>query len=314
MNRYLKEYLSFTKKERTGIIVLLALIFATIAFPYFLPAPPLQADKAALQKLRRQMAQPEAKKDSGDNRPRYSRHYDRTEESPEEQAVLFEFDPNTLPVEGWRKLGVRERTAITIQHYLAKGGRFRRPEDLRKIYGLRKEDADRLVPYVRIQAPEVLVQPRPTGFAADDPAAGKYKRKSFDKPAPIDINTADTAAFIALRGIGSKLARRIVHFREKLGGFHAVEQVGETYGLPDSTFQQLRELLQCPSPTIRTININTADVYLLQQHPYIRRPVANAIVQYREQHGAYESVDQLLQINIVTPEMLGKIRPYLAVQ
>ena len=65
---------------------------------------------------------------------------------------------------------------------------------------------------------------------------------------------------------------------------------------------------------MRTISINAADVNTLQQHPYIRWPLANAIVQYRQQHGAYGSVDQLLQINIVTPEILEKIRPYLTVQ
>ena len=316
MNNFVKEYLSFTRKERTGVMVLLALIAATIAFPYFLPAPPvqLQPDKAAPEEDRRQMARAEVPKDSRNKRPAHARYEDQIEESLEEQAVLFEFDPNTLPVSGWRKLGVRERTANTIQHYLAKGGRFRKPEDLRKIYGLKEEEADRLVPYVRIQAPEVPVKSRPRAFTADSPAVAGYQKKSFDGRALVDINTADTAAFIALRGIGSKLARRIVHFREKLGGFHAVEQVGETYGLPDSTFQQLRELLQCPSPLLRTININTADVYLLQQHPYIRRPVANAIVQYREQHGVYGSVDQLLLINIITPEMLVKIRPYLAIE
>ena len=60
----------------------------------------------------------------------------------------------------------------------------------------------------------------------------------------IDVNTADTSAFISLPGIGSKLAARIVTFREKLGGFYSVEQIGETYGLPDSTFQKIKQWLK----------------------------------------------------------------------
>lgn len=196
---------------------------------------------------------------------------------------------------------------------MSKGGRFRRPEDLFKIYGLKKEEADRQAPYVRIQAEDPGMKRLPVSYMAD---SGKrtYKREGPGKPAIIDINTADTGAFIALRGIGSKLAQRIVHFREKLGGFHSVEQVGETYGLPDSTFQQIRGLLQCGSTAIRTLNINSADAATLRQHPYIRWPLANAIVQYREQHGAYQSVDQLLQINIISAEILEKLRPYLAIQ
>lgn len=313
MNNYLKEYFSFTKKERTGIIVLLVLILVTVAIPYFMSPPSLQTDRAAFEKLRQQIAQLETVQDTGYSESHRAYYHNRVEESHGEQAVLFEFDPNTLSVEGWKDLGVRERTANTIQHYLSKGGQFRRPEDLYKIYGLKKEEAARLVPYVRIQAVEPAIKSSTAGFVTDS-AAWKHKKGSFARPAVIDINMADTVALIALRGIGSKLAQRIIHFREKLGGFNAVEQVGETYGLPDSTFQQIREFLRCPSPTVRTININTTDVNTLRQHPYIRWPLANAIVQYREQHGAYGSVEQLLQINIVTPEILGKIRPYLAVQ
>lgn len=313
MKSYLQEYFSFTKKERTGIIVLLVLIGITVAAPYFLPVPSAQPDRAAFEKLQQQLAQLETARDSGYREAPYTPDHDLMAESREAQVAVFPFDPNTLPAAGWIKLGIRERTAHTIQHYLAKGGRFRRPEDLYKIYGLRKADADRLLPYVQMPATEPVREPQAAGPAIDI-TTHSNRQERFKKPAVIDINTADTTAFIALRGIGSKLAQRIVHFREKLGGFYAVEQVGETYGLPDSTFQQIRELLQCSAPVLQTLNINTADVNILQQHPYIRRPLANAIVQYRQQHGNYASVDQLLGINIVTPTLLEKIRPYLAIQ
>ncbi|WP_315820453.1 helix-hairpin-helix domain-containing protein [Paraflavitalea speifideaquila] len=175
---------------------------------------------------------------------------------------------------------------------------------------MKKADADRLLPYVRIAGPALKHFPARLSV---DSGTRKYRR-AFAKPAILDINIADTAAFIALWGIGSKLAQRIINFREKLGGFHTIEQVGETYGLSDSTFQQIRAFLDCPSPKLRIININTIDPSLLAKHPYIRWPLANAIIQYRDQHGAFSTVDQLLQLQLVTPEILGKIRPYLAVQ
>ncbi|AXY77428.1 helix-hairpin-helix domain-containing protein [Paraflavitalea soli] len=311
MKNNFREYFNFTKKERTGIIVLLVLILATIIIPYLLPAPAVQTDKAAFEKLRQRVAALETGEPDGENDQ--PGNDVRIAETPAKQTTFYVFDPNTLPVEGWIKMGIRERTAQTIQHYLAKGGRFRQPGDLYKVYGLKKEEAERLVPYVRIKEAAPVVERAPAIYAADS-AARRYKREVYAKPAVIDINMADTTAFIALRGIGSKLARRIVHFREKLGGFYAVAQVGETYGLPDSTFQQIRQYLQCSSPAVRTLNINSADIDMLRQHPYIRWALANGIVQYRAQHGAYQSVDQLLQINIVSAEILEKIRPYLAVE
>jgi competence ComEA-like helix-hairpin-helix protein len=64
---------------------------------------------------------------------------------------------------------------------------------------------------------------------------------------------------------------------------------------------------------LKQININTADANMLKQHPYIRWNLANLIVKYREQHGEFKSVDDLLQLATVEPELLGKIKPYLSV-
>lgn len=123
MKNNLKEYFNFTKKERTGIIVLLVLIFATIAIPYFLPVPAIQTDKAAFEKLRQQVAQLTLK-DSGGGETYRSGYYTRPEEQQAMKVALFEFDPNTLPVEGWKRLGIREKTAHTIQHYCRREAGF----------------------------------------------------------------------------------------------------------------------------------------------------------------------------------------------
>jgi competence ComEA-like helix-hairpin-helix protein len=145
-------------------------------------------------------------------------------------------------------------------------------------------------------------------------APGKLPVKSVKAPPPIiDINQADTAAFISLPGIGSKLANRIVNFRQKLGGFYSVQQVGETFGLPDSTFQLIQPRLQCGPAVLQKLNINTADANTLKQHPYIRWNIANAIVQYRQQHGLFHAVEDLQQIVLITPELYNKIAGYLTV-
>jgi competence ComEA-like helix-hairpin-helix protein len=116
---------------------------------------------------------------------------------------------------------------------------------------------------------------------------------------------------IALPGIGSKLANRIVTFRDKLGGFHSVEQVKEVYGIPDSTFKKIKLYLKCEGLGIKRININTADLETLKSHPYIKWNIANAIVSYRQQHGNYASSNDLLRIEIITAEVLQKLAPYL---
>jgi len=130
---------------------------------------------------------------------------------------------------------------------------------------------------------------------------------------PIDVNDADTSIFMALRGIGSKLANRIISFREKLGGFYSIDQISEIYNLPDSTFQKIKPFLRTGTQPVKKININSADAATLRTHPYIRWNLANAIVQYRSQHGEYKSLDELKQIAIITPEIFFRISNYLMI-
>jgi competence protein ComEA len=131
-------------------------------------------------------------------------------------------------------------------------------------------------------------------------------------PKNIDINKADTTVFIALPGIGSKLASRIVNYREKLHGFHSVEQVAETFGLADSTFQKIKPWLVVTEITIEKININTATVEDLKI-PYINYNLANAIYQFRMQHGQYSNLDQLKKIMLIDETLFNKITPYLTI-
>jgi competence protein ComEA len=304
-----KDYFSFTKKERTGIYVLLALIAVCITIPRFFKTATFSEEvRVAVMQIKK--APPEQVSKYKDRRSSYNYkesaynnvYYGPVREEPV-KATLFPFDPNTLDAAGWKKLGINDRTVRTIQHYLAKGGQFRNAADLQKMYSLKKEDFNRLMPYVRIATPAPLYTP------------GKPPVKYLKAPPTIiEINQADTAAFISLPGIGSKLASRIVNFREKLGGFHSVQQVGETFGLPDSTFQLIQPRLQCRAVVIQKININTADVSTLKQHPYIRWNIANAIVQYRQQHGLFRSPEELQQIVLITPDLYQKLVAYVTVE
>jgi len=297
-----KDYFAFTKKERTGIYVLLALIAICITIPQFFKSATF-SEEVRVEVMQLQKALPEQVFKQKERRPAYNDIYYAPEKEEPVKATLFTFDPNTLDAAGWKKLGINERTTRTIQHYLSKGGQFRNASDLQKMYSLKKEDFDRLMPYIRIATPPPLYSP--------GKAPAKYVKAP---PAIIDINQADTAAFIALPGIGSKLARRIVNFREKLGGFYSVQQVAETFGLPDSTFQLIQPRLQCGAVVLQKLNINTADANTLKQHPYIRWNIANAIVQYRQQHGLFRKPEELQQIVLITPELYQKLAAYISVE
>ncbi len=312
-NRVVKNYFTFSKKERNALMVMLLLGVAAYLVSRFYPVNQpvvkpgaFQQDLATL-KISIDSSHPSRSytyhKNNEDENEDYDRSY-RFEKKSNEKAELFPFDPNTLDATGWQRLGLKDRTITIIQNFLAKGYRFKKPEDLQKIYGLKPDEAERMIPFVQIAA---------TTTETNLPAKTNpnlFPVKEY-KPTILNINTADTTAFIALPGIGSKLASRIILYRGKLGGFISVNQVGETYGLPDSTFQKIKNRFQCESFAPQQISINTADAEKLKSHPYIRWSIANAIVNYRTQHGNFKSVDDLKNIALITDEIFQKMKPYV---
>jgi competence ComEA-like helix-hairpin-helix protein len=98
-----------------------------------------------------------------------------------------------------------------------------------------------------------------------------------------------------------------------LGGFYDVNQVAETFGLPDSTFQKIKSRLVLTNSAVKNININTALLDDMKVHPYIRYSMANAIIQYRAQHGNFSSIADIKKIMLVTDEIYKKVEPYITV-
>jgi competence ComEA-like helix-hairpin-helix protein len=317
----LKAYFSFTKKERTGVLVLILLIIIIFILPYLFPSSGNKTDEQAFRQFQSEIARLSPKYDSASlTKKNDDDDIDERKEAPGKdnssmQGPLFYFDPNSISGADWKQLGLRDKTIHTIANYLARGGRFKNPDDLAKIYGLQESEFRRLLPYVRIKFEKPFAAG--TGNSFFEKQNGKAFTDSFrhkkNDPEPVDINTADTTALIALHGIGSKLANRIVNFRQKLGGFYSVEQLAETYGLADSIFRQIKPFLKITYDSLKQIDINTADLNMLKQHPYIRWNIANAIVQYRRQHGAFKSLAELQQIAAMDTSVLRKVSPYLKI-
>ncbi|MGN7719125.1 ComEA family DNA-binding protein [Chitinophaga sp. 22620] len=133
-------------------------------------------------------------------------------------------------------------------------------------------------------------------------------------PVPvIDINAADSAQWERLPGIGPTLAKRIVGFRERLGGFYDTRQVGEVYGLADSVFNKIQPFLRLGDVSLRKISLNDTDDKSLALHPYINTKLARVIVRYRSAHGPFREVEALRALALVDDSIYRKIEKYLAI-
>ena len=308
----LKDYFSFTKKERNGIISIVSIIIIVSLLPrffyYFTNNETVDSTEFEKEISQLKIDSFSAKTFSKNQDEYYNDYTPAYKNRTSVKNELFYFDPNTASENDWIRLGVRKRTAQTIQKYIAKGGKFYKPEDIKKIYGLSETGAERLIPYVSILAAKKEFSKNENSFTEKKIYPKKYTVQL------VDINVADTSAFIALRGIGNKLSKRIIAFREKLGGFYSVDQIAEIYNLPDSTFQNIKKYLIINSKAIKKININLATVDEMRTHPYINYNIANAIYQYRQQHGSFNSVDEIKKIMTINDEFFNKVSPYLSVQ
>lgn len=211
------------------------------------------------------------------------------------KKVLSLFNPNTASEAELKSLGLSEKVIRNMLKYRSKGGTFYRKEQMKKVYGLNEETYKELESYI------------------DLPAASNNKKSYPKKEATIvEINAGSAEAFQGIRGIGPSYSKRIVKFRNALGGFHSIEQIGETWGLPDSTFQLIKPFLKMDSPAnIKQISLNEADLDILKAHPYINWKKATIIMNYKKQHGDFESIEGLKEIRAISEDLFAKIAPYL---
>ena len=276
MKARIKNYMSLTKKEWNGMVVMLVLIALVLTAPY------------VVQGLR---------KDSTINVSEFNAAVDRLNKAnpaafakagaKPANVTLFKFNPNHLPADKWTALGLSAKQISIIQNYQTKGGRFYKPADLKKIYGITEADYNRLAPYIVIPQERIAVKP------------------------VMELNSSDSSALMAVDGIGRTFTTRILYYRERLGGFTSKEQLKEVFGMDDLKYREISSQLRVDASRIRKININTITFDKLRLMPYLNYKQVNALIEYRKQHGDYAAMADLKNIAIIDDDILRKIEPYL---
>ena len=337
LTAFIRDYFGFSQRETRGFLVLLVLVLLLLAAPFLYrwlaPAPTTDTSAADQRKLDSLVAlmQTEDTRQETDRKSQYGNRYanndDKTTSERFSEPKLFNFDPNTASVSQWQQLGLPRYMAERIDKYRSKGGQFRKKEDLLRIYDFPPDLYDQLEPYIQLKGEgrgggKGETGPSGNRFAdnasADKPGgagpgANLYEKPAYVKPViqPFDINTADTAQLIALKGIGSGRARQIVKFRDALGGFATADQFAEIFNIDSLSLSELQQYARVKTE-VRKIAVNTATAEELDRSPYLSRRQAEIIVRYREQHGAYADADALKPIRILDAKTIEKLAPYLA--
>ena len=213
----------------------------------------------------------------------------------------FRFDPNFVSKQELVAMGLSDKTAQQIVNYRNKGGKFYKKEDFKKIYAINAYQYQQLEPFILIKQTDKYTAKKP-------PFTPKtYK---ITKSVKVDVNKATLEDWQQLKGIGPFYAKKIVGFREKLGGFASIEQIGSTYNLPDSVYQNIRIHL-IYSPIFRPLSINKISLDSLKKHPFINSRQAQALLNYRANHGPFGNWEAVGKVKVLSTEQLALLKPYL---
>ena len=301
MKKTLLQFFDFSKKERTGIFVLLFVSTCTWVLPVFFSNDNIDLSSAEITILDAKIKTLQNDSFTHFRSNIVESHPEFNESSLVEEHSLFNFDPNKIGVQEWIKLGVKEKTAQTILKYVRAGGRFSDKQDLKKIFGLSPGQVERLMPYVVFS--EVIEDVRDKQV---------YREKQFEQ-LPVELNTADSNKLMLAPGIGQKLSARIIKYRDRLGGFISMSQLSEVYGITDSLLTALYPIWFVRlSPNIRKLNINSIDLEELRKHPYVSFSMSKLIIAYRNSHGRINDTQEMYSIAGIDREKLNKLVPYLA--
>ncbi len=219
----------------------------------------------------------------------------------------FSFDPNTADSTALLRLGLRPFQVRNIYKYRAAGGIYRAKEDFAQLYGLTLKEYRELEPYINITAdyqPAANVVKR----APRQADTLRYAEK-LSQGETVNVALADTAELRRVPGIGSYYARRIVRYREQLGGFVSVEQLDEIDGFPAEAKQYL---VLADGQTVRPLNLNKLSLNELRSHPYLNYYQARAIVEFRRTNGKLASLDDLQLMREFTSQDRQRLAPYVA--
>ena len=197
------------------------------------------------------------------------------------------FRIDTVGIEYLQSIGFTFRQAEGVIKYREDGAEgIRNMAELRDCWAVSTEMADSLSRYI------IFPEPKPYG--------GK-----------IEINSADSATLVSVRGIGAKTAGAIVRYRQLLGGYVNISQLSELKCVTSENFARFSSQICCDSCVFSKIDINFAPASELELHPYMTRSAINTIIKLRKSKGGWKSFEEIVNDKIFTQEQATALEPYL---
>jgi len=222
--------------------------------------------------------------------------------------TVFSFNPNEISYHQMILLGFDSIMAKRIMKYRNSNGRFYIKRDLLKIYDLPELLFAKLEDYILLPDTINKVQWKRSDIRSTAYDARHQKETNV---AIFDINDIDTNTLKTVWGIGSVLSKRIIKYRELLGGYSNINQLNDVYGLKGSSLANIKSVVYVDTLfTPDKIRVNFCEWEEFVRHPYIDSRLANDIIQLRSSKGFIEGIDDLKEIPYLNDSISNRLNPY----
>ncbi|WKV13496.1 helix-hairpin-helix domain-containing protein [Marivirga harenae] len=305
---WLRNFFGFSRTETNGFIILVLLMLIILAAPfasrqlYNIYSKSVQSadDKKQLKSLMAELKNSVEIKTVENN-----------------NEIFKTFDLNKSSVHQLISAGFPEYLAERIVKYRKKIKPFESKSELLKIYGMDSSLYEKIHPFIMLTKITPKAEEKfETGSNKDNTIKKEKDTKRTTEKVKIqrfDINKADTAQLQNIFGIGPAYSQRITKYRDYLGGFNSLDQLEEVYGLKKENLDSLLKYVFIEQKkNLKQLKVNQLNADSLVQHPYISYKEANVIINYRNQHGKFNSSEDLHSIMILDSSWVQKVSPYLS--
>ena len=288
IKQLIREFFSLSKAEQYGIIVLSSLILLFTILYFLMPlvvSSNSYLNTAFIEKAKTFQRKQQEISDSIEIEKIQSSGQ-LSEELARQRLHPFAFDPNKLPTELWKKIGLTDKQISVIKNYEARGGKFFSKKDFKKLYCISSAEYNVLEPYIHIRAE---FSPKWDGIIKNN------RRKILLKIT--EINRADTTKLKENLALPYWLAKRVVDYRKKLGGFYKKTQLLEVYGMKPWYYNRMAKFVKVDTTAIQRICVNVVGFKQLLHHPYCNYNLTKLIFDARHKAGgSFSSRRELLKI------------------
>lgn len=287
MNK-LKSHFQFSKKQRSGIFILLLLIIICQCIYFFIEIPPedIAIDDNELQRFQKEI-------DSL-----------RLVQLESNKPKIYPFNPNFITDYKGYTLGMTNEEIDRFLKFRSKDRWINSSQQFQEITKISDSLLKAISPYFKF--PDWIENPKPKTPNTNNNIVKAYTQKR-------DLNAATALQLQRVYGIGKTLSKRIVDYRNKFkGGFISDIELQNIYGLSLETIEQLTNEFTVKTPRkVRKVNLNTATKSELVTIQYIDYELADEIIEQRVLREGFKTLDELTKVKGFPGNKIDIIKLYL---